>query len=125
MDLPSPTDLISTSTLLTPAGIGPSHRLHPEIGEVDFRILRRDLKLRRKHRTRSFLRDPYQDLDEPRLLQFMGKEAGKPVGVVAAVAVIALGSDTNARRPIPPEQLQEKLDDPGYLDLRHRRKGFG
>jgi hypothetical protein len=118
---------MAISRLITPDGKTWSGAAHPEIAQPSEEILRRDLRLMKKHRCSCFVRLPYADLKESDLIRAQNAVVGgKSVqGAIVAVQVFHLYTDTNARVALTAEMAAKPLDK-GVRDLRPRdRKGFG
>lgn len=96
--------------------------VHPEIAEVSLACLKRDLRRLRQTNGKSFLRCPYDDLQEA---QMIALNPGSPAShLIVGIAVLPLiKGDTNARIPMTAEQVQEIIANGELIDL-WTTKGF-
>ena len=118
---------MAISHLIAPDGKRWSGAAHPEIAQPSEEILRRDLRLMKKHRCKCFVRLPYADLRESDLIRDQNAVVGgKPMqGEIVAVQVFHLCTETNARVALTAEMAAKPLDK-GVRDLRTSQgKGFG
>ena len=81
----------------------------------------------------SFIRAPYQDLNELELIQLSYKSQNIPdppnLQAVAIMVVSIVKNLTNVRIPLTLEMFNEEISKGGArivdIDTRNRRKGFG
>jgi hypothetical protein len=109
-------------TKINPDGSQSTGTYHPELAEASIGCLKRDLKQLRRTKGKGFVRRPYSDLNDAEIIAL--NPASPPADLIVAVGVcpIVVG-DTNARIPMTQQQVQEAINNHGFVDC-WSRKGF-
>lgn len=96
---------------------------HPELAEASLCVLKRDLKLMKKHNIKHFLRKPYDDLHESEIVKL---QPNAPSEIAGVIVTSLIAGDTNARMFLSSEEVQKELSDGEIFDLWTDRpsKGF-
>ena len=103
-------------TRLNADGSCSSSTVHPEIAEASLACLKRDLRRLQQIKNRPFLRRPYSDVEEARMIAL--NPGSPPSDMIAGVAVYpVIKGDTNARIPLTIEQVQAQIASGLIVDL--------
>lgn len=115
---------MTTRSIYRPDGSVIHGELHPEIAEPSLAILKRDMRKMEKNSFRSFIRKPYNDLDEVGIALSVVQQRRE---VVAVLVISAEAHITNVRLMLNQSMLNDEIKKGNALNLFDAKpsKGFG